>query len=61
MNYTPSCKHISFDKGKPGKSRGRKAMGLQPELSGYDCQAAKKLDKTSGHILSVTIGFIYKW
>jgi hypothetical protein len=48
MNYTSSCKHISFDKGKPGKSRGRKAMGLQPDFSGYDCQAAEKLDGTSG-------------
>jgi hypothetical protein len=47
-NYTPSCKYISFDKGKPGKSRGRKAMGLQPEFSGHDCQAAEKLDRTSG-------------
>lgn len=27
-------------KGKPGESRGRKAMGLKPE-DGYDCQAAE--------------------
>lgn len=31
-----------IQKGKPGENRGRKAMGLQPHLLGYDCQAAEK-------------------
>jgi hypothetical protein len=29
------------DKGKPDENRGRKAMGLQPHIPGYDCQAAE--------------------
>jgi hypothetical protein len=37
-------------KGKPGENRGRKAMGLQPQIPGYDCQAAEK-DVINGLIL----------
>lgn len=33
---------ISFVNSKPGENRGRKAMGLIPVQSGYDCQVAEK-------------------
>ena len=36
-------------KGKPGESRGRKAMGLMSRKRGYDCQAAEFL---SQHVMA---------
>jgi hypothetical protein len=35
VSFAANCS----DKGKPGESRGRKAMGLQPQ--GQDCQVAE--------------------
>jgi hypothetical protein len=38
----PSTLTNQFENGKPGESRGHKAMGLQPPVWGYDCQAAEQ-------------------
>jgi hypothetical protein len=44
---------IWIDKGKPGESRGRKAMGLNPSgEEGYDCQVTETL---FAHLF--TVGF----
>jgi len=42
--YLVDIQHITiiFVNSKPGENRGRKAMGLIPVQSGYDCQVAEK-------------------
>jgi hypothetical protein len=41
----------SLDKGKPGESQGRKAMGLPPSPDGHDCQAAEVVSSRRIHRL----------
>jgi hypothetical protein len=51
---------MRFDKGKPGQSRGRKAMGLLPGFSGYDCQAAEPQETSGRDVICPVTGFVLK-
>lgn len=57
LSYTsPAC---TTEKGTPGESRGRKALGLLPRIPrGYDCQAAEVARTLKGSAAQSPILFL---